>query len=82
MSGNNMNVIGEVSVEVKAGLTVDKKTFKTCMNLAAIHADNQGLKGMVVFFNREDPDGYLMMPLETDERCAKVWDAAVGRGEE
>lgn len=82
MEENKKNVIGEVSVEVKAGLTVDKKTFRTCMNLAAIHAENQGLKGMVVFFDRNDPDGYRLIPLETEERCEKVWGAAFGREEE
>lgn len=63
MEENKKNIIGEVSVEVKAGLTVDKKTFRTCMNLAAIHAENQGLKGMVVYFDRDDPDGYSILPL-------------------
>lgn len=81
MSENKKNIIGEVSVEVKAGLTVDKKTFRTCMNLAAIHAENQGLKGMVVFFDRGGSDGYSIIPLETEERCAKVYGAAFGREE-
>lgn len=74
-------IIGEVAVEVNAGLYVDKKTFRTCMNLAAIHAQNEGLKGMVVLFDMDDPEGYRIIPLETDKQCEKVWDAAFGREE-
>ena len=37
---NAKNVIGEVSVEVKAGLSVDEKTFRTCLNLISIYAEN------------------------------------------
>lgn len=50
------NVIGEVNVEVKAGLSVDKRTFRTYMDLVAIHAQNEGIKGMVVRFNDQDFD--------------------------
>ena len=82
MGENQKNSISKVSVEVKANLTVDRKTFETCMNLAAIHAENQGLKGMVVFFDICDMDGYNIIPLETDESCKKVRDAAFGRDEE
>lgn len=82
MSENKKNVIGEVSVEVKAGLAVDKKTFRTCMNLAAIHAQNTGLKGMVVYFDHNDIEGYSFIPLETDEQCSRVWDAAFDRNKE
>lgn len=61
------NVIGEVSVEVKAGLSVDKRTFRTCMDLAAIHAQNEGIKGMVVRFNDQDFDRCSIRPLMTEE---------------
>lgn len=76
------NIIGEVSVEVKAGLSVDERTFRTCLNLIAIHAQNEGLKGMVVYFDRNDPEGYSIIPIETDERCSKVWDAVFDRKDE
>lgn len=76
---NKKNVIGEVSVEVKAGLSVDKKTFRTCMDLVAIHAQNEGIKGMVVFFDMNDREGYRTIPLETEEQTSRVWDAAFGR---
>lgn len=61
------NVIGEVNVEVKAGLSVDKRTFGTCMDLVAIHAQNEGIKGMVVRFDDRDIDGYSIKPLMTEE---------------
>lgn len=64
---NKKNIIGEVSVEVKAGLSVDYKTFRTCMNLIAIHARNEGLKGIVVGFPDDCFDGYSIKPLETEE---------------
>lgn len=57
------NVIGEVNVEVKAGLSVDKRTFRTCMDLVAIHAQNEGIKGMVVRFNDQDIDRCSIRPL-------------------
>ena len=72
-------IIGEVAVEVKAGLYVDRKTFRTCMNLASIHAQNEGLKGMVVLFDMDDPEGYRIIPLETDKQSEKVWDAVFCR---
>lgn len=61
------NIIGEVNVEVKAGLSVDKRTFRTCMDLVAIHAQNEGLKGMVVRFNDQDFDRCSIRPLMTEE---------------
>ena len=61
------NIIGEVNVEVKAGLSVDKRTFRTCMDLVAIHAQNEGIKGMVVRFNDQDFDRCSIRPLMTEE---------------
>lgn len=61
------NVIGEVNVEVKAGLSVYKRTFRTCMDLVAIHAQNEGIKGMVVRFNDQDFDRCSIRPLMTEE---------------
>lgn len=61
------NVIGEVNVEVKAGLSVDKRTFRTCMDLVAIHAQNEGIKGMIVRFNDQDIDRCSIRPLMTEE---------------
>lgn len=61
------NIIGEVNVEVKAGLSVDKRTFRTCMDLIAIHAQSEGIKGMVVRFDDRDINGYSVKPLMTEE---------------
>lgn len=61
------NIIGEVNVEVKAGLSVDKRTFRTCMDLVAIHAQNEGIKGMIVRFNDQDIDRCSIRPLMTEE---------------
>ena len=62
---NAKNVIGEVSVEVKAGLSVDEKTFRTCLNLISIYAENQGAKG--IFVNLNEGDYPLVKLIETDE---------------
>jgi len=75
-------IIGEISVEVKAGLYVDERTFRTCMDLVSIHAKNEGLKGMVIFFDDEDPGTNSIIPLETKEICSRVLDAAYNRKEE
>lgn len=66
------NVIGEVNVEVKAGLSVDKRTFRTCMDLVAIHAHNEGIKGMNVRFNDQDIDRCSIRPLMTEEEVNTV----------
>lgn len=73
---NKKNVIGEVSVEVKAGLSVDERTFRTCINLIAIHAQNKGLKGMVVRFDDQFFDGCHIKPLETEEKVKAAFYAA------
>ena len=49
------NIIGEVSVKVEAALSVDEKTFQTCMNLISIYAENKGLHGCVIDFMSYDP---------------------------
>lgn len=64
---NKKNIIGEINVEVKAGLSVDKRTFRTCMDLVAIHAQNEGIKGMVVRFNDQDFDRCTIKLLMTEE---------------
>lgn len=68
------NVIGEVSVEVKvkAGLSVDEKTFRTCMNLVSVYAENHGIKGMIVQFNTEWEDGYRFRIIEDGRDVTKA----------
>ena len=75
-------VIGEVAVEVKAGLFVDQHTFHTCMNLATIHGRNEGWEGMIVIFDNKLDDGYAIMPLETKEEVENVLYANFRRGDE
>lgn len=64
------NIASEINVEVKAKLSVDSSTFYTCMRLIAIHAKEEGLKGMVVRFE-DYGDGYSIRPLITDEDVEK-----------
>lgn len=47
---------GELKIEVKATLTVDENTFKTCVNLIEIYAREHGVKGIILDF-RESPNG-------------------------
>lgn len=62
---DNKNVIGEVSVEVKAGLSVDDQTARICMDLLSIHFKNKGVKGCVLCFN---DDGHASLrPLLTED---------------
>lgn len=53
---NNKNVIGNVSVEVKATLSVDERTFRTCLNLITIHAKQEGFKGIILVFPENDSE--------------------------
>lgn len=69
---DKQTVIGEVAVEVKAGLSVDQHTFHTCMNLAAIHGHNEGMNGMIVIFDDELDTGYAIVPLKTKEEIDNV----------
>lgn len=65
----NKTVIGEINVEVKTGLSVDRKTAEICRDLLAIYYKNKDCKGVVLAF----PDEYNMMrdvssqPLMTDQ---------------
>lgn len=56
----------EITVEVKAKLSVDEQTFYTCLRLIAIYAKEKELEGMVLrFHDRGEP--YSIMPLMTEE---------------
>ena len=46
----NKTVIGEINVEVKAGLSVDRKTAEICKDLLAIYYKNKGCKGVILWF--------------------------------
>lgn len=55
----NKNVIGNVNVEVKAGLYVDQQTADICMDLLGIYLKNQGYVGALIRF--EDDLPHLMV---------------------
>lgn len=64
----NKTVIGEINVEVKTGLSVDRKTAEICRDLLAIYYKNKDCKGVVLSF----PDENMMrdvgsQPLMTDQ---------------
>lgn len=61
------NVIGEVNVEVKAGLSVDKKTARICMDLLSIHFKNEGVKGVVMRFGDDPLCDVAITPLLTEK---------------
>lgn len=44
-------VIGEINVEVKAGLSVDEKTARVCSYLLSIYFKNRGYSGIVLQFD-------------------------------
>lgn len=70
--GENKQKIGEIEVEVKAKLSVDESTFYTCMRLIAIHAKDNGLKGMVLRFE-DYGQGYSIRPLMTDDAVEEAF---------
>ena len=46
---------GELTIKVKAALTVDEDTFDTCVNIMAIYAREHGIKGMTLDFRKTAP---------------------------
>ena len=46
---------GELTIKVKATLTVDEDTFDTCVNIMAIYAREHGIKGMTLDFRKTAP---------------------------
>lgn len=71
------NVIGNVNVEVKAGLSVDNKTARICMDLLSIHFKNLGYKGVVLGFS--DGNGVGVCPLKTEEDVYRSMNANIKR---
>lgn len=60
------NIIGEVNVKVTAGLYVDERTFRTCLDLISIHAKQEGMKGLIMTMSREDQDRCDIFPIFTE----------------
>lgn len=48
----NGSMDGELTIEVKATLTVDEDTFNTCVNIMTIYAREHGIKGMTLDFRK------------------------------
>lgn len=46
------SIDGELTIEVKATLTVDEDTFNTCVNIMTIYAREHGIKGMTLDFRK------------------------------
>lgn len=60
---NDKTSVGGISIEVKAGLSVDDETARICMDLLAIYFKNGGCKGAVLRFN---DDGVGVQALLSD----------------
>lgn len=79
--GENKIVIGEinvVNVEVKAGLSVDKKTAEICKDLLAIYYKSRGAKGAVLaFFDDEDICNVGSQLLMSEEAVEEAMVAAI-----
>lgn len=60
-------VIGEVNVEVKAGLSVDEKTVRICSDLLSIYFKNRGYSGVVLQFDDYGAGYVNFTGLETNE---------------
>ena len=63
---DNKTVIGEIGIEVKAGLSVDKRTAMICMDLLSIYFKNEGCKGVVIRFNDDSLGEVDTIPLCTE----------------
>lgn len=62
---------GELTIKVKATLTVDEDTFDTCVNIMAIYAREHGIKGMTLDFRKTAPSS-LWRFLMSDEAVDDV----------
>ena len=67
-----MYIIANTDLEIKVnvGMSIDAMTRRACLNLIAMNARQEGVKGMVVRF--DDIDGYAITPLLTDEDVDKA----------
>lgn len=54
----------ELTINVSATLTITDKTVQRCLTLIAMHAQDNGLAGMVLGFEGSD---YTVVPLKTPE---------------
>lgn len=68
------SIDGELTIEVKATLTVDDDTFNTCVNIMTIYAREHGIKGMTLDFRKAAPSllGRFLMSDEAVEDILQV----------
>ena len=71
----NINNIGSITVEVKAGLSIDEHTFQTCLDLIAIRARNEGKRGLVITIPDEGEFGCGFTFIPTEKALNRVFDA-------
>lgn len=72
----NKNIINGIEVEIKAGLFVDEKTFRTCMNLISIYAENNGIKGMIIRFDDGLRDAAAIYEINDDRDIYEIMNYA------
>lgn len=65
------SIDGELTIKVKATLTVDEDTFDTCINIMTIYAREHGIKGMTLDFRKAAPST-LWRFLMSDEAVEDV----------
>ena len=78
--GKNKTVIGEISVEVKTGLSVDRKTAEICKDLLGIYYKNKGCKGLILWFPEDETD-ILSHVLGSEDVVDRVLRSAIGEPE-
>lgn len=67
-----MELTSGININVNATLSVDDRTFRTCMNLISIYAESRGIKGMVIKFDENDGFGPTYKELMTDEEAEEA----------
>lgn len=74
MKMNDKASVGCISIEVKAGFSLDTETARICMDLLAIHYKNRGCKGVVLKFNDDCVETQLLLSNDAvDVAMAAPW---------
>lgn len=64
---NDIKIIDNIAVEIKATLSVDERTFKTCLDLISIRAKQAGFKGVILTMPEDDSHAINATPIYTEE---------------
>lgn len=64
--GMTIHKINGIEIEVKSVLSVDDKTFRTCMSLIDIYGNNNDMTGMIIRFGRDGFE-YIATPIYGDQ---------------